>query len=187
MGNCRIAESPSSSHSFVQSSNSLLSLCPRALLLRSSFSQDRTYNPISCVPHRILRQRIACQFLLPSIVASCTSTLLANTRSPSVVTYRTSALLANTRSSLLLHLAPAHCLLIPAPFHRCIPCQYPLPSIVASHASALLANNCSSIIASCVGALPAKYPLLHCHTLCQRFTCQILAHHYSQIVCQHAT
>jgi hypothetical protein len=186
VGNCHIVESPSSSHSLCKLSNSLLSLCPRALL-RSSLLQGRTYNPISRVPRHILCQRITCQYLLPSIVTSCTSTLLANTlysrilhqriawQYPllSIVASCTSALLANTHSSLLSPLVPAHCLPIPTPLHcrlscQRIACQYPLLSIVASCASALLAISLfTAILKSPASALLnyKSHPVVLLHTL----------------------
>jgi hypothetical protein len=115
MGNCCIAESPSS---FLNLCNCqipcsfcvrvhYLSSCSCMLLLRPSFSQGHAYKPISHAPCCILRQCITWQYPLPSIVTSCTS-----------------ALIANTCSSLLLPLVPAHRLPIPTPLYCCILCQH---------------------------------------------------------------
>jgi hypothetical protein len=99
------------------------------LLLRSSFSQGRAYNPISRTPRHILRQCITWQYPLPSIVMSRASTLLANTHYSCISRQRiacqypllpivvscTSGLLANTCSTQLPRLAPADCLPYPCP------------------------------------------------------------------------
>jgi hypothetical protein len=103
-----------------------LSSCSCTLLLRPSFSQGHAYKPISHAPRRILHQCITWQYPLPSIVTSCTS-----------------ALLANTRCSLLSPLVPAHRLPIPAPLYCCISCQHFLAislftAVLESPASALL-------------------------------------------------
>jgi hypothetical protein len=127
----------------------LLSSCSCALLLRPSLSQGHAYNPISRAPCCLLRQCIACQYPLLPIVASCASTLLANTHSSRILHQRiacqypllpivascASALLANTHSLLLSPFAPAHCLPIPAPLNCCALCQWVAYHILAHRSS----------------------------------------------------
>jgi hypothetical protein len=133
VGNCHIAESPSSFHSLRNHQNPLFFLClrmllssrSRALLLRPSLSQGRAYNLISCAPHRILHQRMTWQYPLPSIVAS-----------------HTSALLANTRSTQLPRLVPADCLPYPCPpqFSNHLPARYLTTGRTPSCSFALLVS-----------------------------------------------
>jgi hypothetical protein len=93
----------------------LIASCASALLANTFYSHS-------------LRQHIACQFLLLSIITSCAS-----------------ALLANTRSSLLSHLVPVHCLPITTPLS--------LHLVSAHH----LPNTRSYIAAPCASTLRAKF------------------------------